>query len=135
MALDPVSTIVDAGVKVFERLFPDPAQAMAAKLELLKLQQSGELTVIAGQMDINKVEAANPSLFVSGWRPAVGWTCVLGCGWNWIGLPIALFACDVLGHKVSIQPADVSQMFPLLTGMLGLGGLRTYEKITGVAAK
>lgn len=135
MALDPVSTIVDVGFKVFDRLFPDPAQAAAAKMELFKMQQSGELQTATGQMEINKVEAASASLFVSGWRPAVGWVCVAGCGWNWIGLPVALFVADLIGRKVAVHPADVSEMIPLLTGLLGLGGLRTFEKLSGVAAK
>lgn len=132
---DPVSTLVDAGFKVFDRLFPDPAQATAAKMKLFEMQQAGDLQIITGQLEINKVEAANASLFVSGWRPAVGWVCVMGCGWNWIGLPVALFVADLLGRKVGVHPADVSEMMPLLTGLLGLGGLRTYEKLTGVARK
>ena len=68
MALDPVSALLDIGGKVLDRVFPDPTQQAAARLELLKLQQSGELTQIAGQMEINKVEAASSSVFVSGWR-------------------------------------------------------------------
>jgi len=61
MALDPLSALLDIGGKVIDRVWPDPAQAAAAKLELFKLQQSGELAPIAGQMEVNKVEAANPS--------------------------------------------------------------------------
>ena len=78
MALDPISALLDVGSKVIDRVWPDPAQAASAKLELMKLQQSGELAQIAGQMDINKVEAANPSVFVSGWRPGIGWVCGAG---------------------------------------------------------
>jgi len=72
MSLDPVTALLDIGGKVIDRLWPDPTQAANAKLELFKLQQSGELAQIAGQLEINKVEAANPSVFVSGWRPFVG---------------------------------------------------------------
>lgn len=133
--IDPVSAIIEVGTKVFDRLFPDPAQATAAKLELYKLQQSGELTIIAGQMEINKIEAANSSVFVSGWRPFIGWVCGAGCAWNWLGLPIALFACEMMGKHIEMKPADISEMLPLLMGMLGLGGLRTYEKVAGVARK
>ena len=135
MSLDPVTALLDIGTKVIERIFPDPTQAAAAKLELLKLQQSGELAVMTAQTDINRVEAGNASVFVSGWRPMVGWICGAACAWNWIGLPIAKVALQLAGHPIAISPADLSEMMPVLMGMLGLGSLRTLEKINGVAAK
>ena len=135
MALDPVSALLDIGGKVIDRLWPDPTQAAAAKLELIKLQQSGELQAMAGQLEINKVEAANASVFVSGWRPFIGWVCGAACAWNWIGLKIALFVAAYVGHELKLAPADLSEMMPVLLGMLGIGGLRTIEKINGVAAK
>lgn len=135
MAFDPVSALLDIGGKVIDRLWPDPTQAAAAKLELIKLQQSGELAVMAGQMDINKAEAANTSTFVSGWRPFIGWVCGSACAWNWVGLPVVKFAAAYMGHPINLSPADIGEMMPVLMGMLGLGGLRTVEKINGVAAK
>ena len=135
MTLDPVSALLDIGGKVIDRLWPDPTQAAAAKLELIKLQQSGELQAMAGQLEINKVEAANASVFVSGWRPFIGWVCGAACAWNWIGLKIALFVAAYVGHELKLAPADLSEMMPVLLGMLGIGGLRTIEKINGVAAK
>jgi len=135
MALDPVTALMDIGGKVIDRLWPDPVQAATAKLELIKLQQSGELAAMTGQLEINKIEAANASLFVSGWRPAIGWVCGAACAWNWIGLKIALFVAAYLGHELKIAPADLSEMMPVLLGLLGIGGLRTIEKINGVAAK
>jgi hypothetical protein len=86
-------------------------------------------------MQINQIEAANPSIFVSGWRPFIGWVCGAGCAWNWLGLPILKVAALYLGHPIAVSPADLGEMMPLLLGMLGLGGLRTVEKINGVAAK
>lgn len=133
MALDPVSALLDVGSKVIDRLWPDPAQAAAAKLELVKLQQSGELTVIAGQLEINKIEASNPSIFVSGWRPFIGWVCGIACAWNWIGLKVALFVAAYFEHTMNLAAADLSEMMPVLMGMLGVGALRTIEKINGVA--
>jgi hypothetical protein len=88
--------------------------------------------VVQGQLDINKDEAANPSVFVSGWRPFIGWVCGVACAWNWIGLKMALFIAAYLGNPLDMQPADVSEMMPVLLGMLGLGGLRTVEKLKGV---
>ena len=135
MALDPVSALLDIGGKVFDRVFPDPAQAANAKLELMKLQQSGELTQIAGQMEINKVEAASSSIFVSGWRPAIGWICGAGFAVQFVIGPLAEWGSALAGHPVKFPTMDTGTMMPLLLGMLGLGGMRTAEKIQGVAAK
>ena len=131
--MDPVTIMLGIGNKVIDRLWPDPAQAAAAKLELFKLQQSGELAVITGQMDINKAEAANPSVFVSGWRPFIGWVCGAACAWNWIGLPMAKALAVYHQVPFALSSADLSEMMPVLIGLLGLGGLRTVEKIQGVA--
>jgi hypothetical protein len=135
MALDPITAVIGVVGQVIDRVWPDPTQAAAAKLQLVQLQMNGELAQIAGQMDINKTEAANTSVFVSGWRPFIGWVCGSACAWNWIGLPIAKFAMAFAGHPLNFSPADISEMMPVLMGLLGLGGLRTVEKINGVAAK
>lgn len=73
------------------------------------------------------------SIFVTGWRPFIGWVCGLACAWNWIGLPLARLVAALLGHPVALGPADLADMWPLLLGLLGLGTLRTAEKIRGVA--
>lgn len=135
MALDPVTALLDIGGKVIDRVWPDPIQAATAKLELIKLQQSGELATMAGQMDINKVEAASASVFVSGWRPAIGWVCGAGFAVQFVIGPLAEWGSALAGHPVKFPQMDTSTMMPLLLGMLGLGGLRTAEKIQGVAAK
>ena len=142
MSLDPVTVILDIGTKVIERLWPDPAQAASAKLELLKMQQTGELAQLAaetdlakGQLAINQAEAQSASVFVSGWRPALGWVCGAAFAWNWVGLPIARFGMAVWGHPMELASADMSEMLPVLFGMLGLGGMRSWEKAKGVAAK
>lgn len=74
MALDPVTALLDVGGKVIDRLWPDPLQAAQAKLELIKLQQSGDLAQIAVQLEINKAEVASPNPFTLGWHPFIGWT-------------------------------------------------------------
>ena len=111
-----------------DKAFPD-------KTEIEKQQMAAAMLVVQGQIDTNKIEAASPTLFVAGWRPAIGWVCGAACAWNWIGFPIFKFATTYFNHPVNVSPADVSEMLPLLMGMLGLGGLRTFEKINGVAAK
>lgn len=128
MALDPVTAIADLAKTAVNAIWPD-------KTEAEKAQLAAAVAIVQGQMSINQAEAANPSIFVSGWRPFIGWVCGGGCAWNWIGLPMAKAALDYFGHPLMISPADLSEMMPLLLGMLGLGGLRTFEKVNGVAAK
>jgi hypothetical protein len=140
--MDPITILMGLGSKVIDRLWPDPAERDAAKLELLKMQQSGDLAQLTAdtslmieQIKVNAAEAQHPSLLVSGWRPGLGWVCVAACGWNWIGLPIAKVIAVILGHPINLSPADLTEMLPILMGMLGLGGLRTIEKLQGRAAK
>ena len=133
--MDPVTILLGIGSKVIDKIWPDETQANAAKLELMKMQMSGELAQMAGQLKINEVEAANPSVFVSGWRPFIGWVCGSACAWNWIGLPIAVAAAAFFGRELGLKPADLTEMLPVLFGMLGLGGLRTIEKINSVDRK
>jgi hypothetical protein len=135
MALDPLSALLDIGGKVIDRVWPDPEKAAAAKLELFKMQQSGELAQMAGQMEINKVEAASSSIFVSGWRPFIGWVCGSGFAIQFVIGPLAEWVSAVYGHLVKFPQMDMGTMMPLLAGMLGLGVMRTAEKINGVAAK
>jgi hypothetical protein len=135
MALDPVSALLDIGGKVLDRVFPDPTQQAAARLELLKLQQSGELTQIAGQMEINKVEAASSSVFVSGWRPSIGWVCSAGFAVQFVIGPLAEWGSMLANHPVKFPTMDTGTMMPLLLGMLGLGGLRTAEKLQDKASR
>lgn len=129
MAVDPLTAALDIGGKLIDRLWPNPEQRDQAKLALLQMQQSGELAQIA----VNQEEARNPSVFVSGWRPFIGWVCGSACAWNWLGLPIAKAAFLIGGVTLDLKPADLSEMWPVLLGMLGLGGLRTLERLNGKA--
>ena len=123
-----LGAISDLASTVINKIWPDKSEAE-------KQQLAAAVMVVQGQLDINKVEAANPSVFVSGWRPFIGWVCGSACAWNWIGLPIAKAALILAGHPIDLYPADISEMMPVLLGMLGLGTLRTVEKIKNVAAK
>lgn len=124
---------------VVDKLFPDPKAAADAKLEVMRLAQTGELAQLnadlqlaTGQMEINKVEAANSSLFVSGWRPMVGWTCACAFAFKYIGGPTLFMVAQAFGHTLTMPVIDTTEMMPLLFGMLGLGAYRTYEKAKGV---
>lgn len=128
MALDPITAGLDLAKTVVQTIWPDKSQQEQQQL-------AAAVMMVQGQLDTNKAEAANPNVFVSGWRPFVGWVCGLGCAWNWIGLPIAKLGFALAGMTVNVSPADVGEMMPLLMGMLGMAGLRTYEKQNGVAAR
>lgn len=140
MALDPVTAMLDIGGKVIDRLFPDPTQAANAKLELIKLQQSGELAMMSAdveiaksQMAVNQAEAAAGGLFVAGWRPFIGWTCGAAFAYKFVLAPALAFGMTAAGHPVTLPVLDFTEMSTVLLGMLGLGGLRTVEKVKGVA--
>ena len=130
MALDitGIGSVADLANTVIGKIWPD-------KSEQEKQQLAAAVMVIQGQLEINKVEAGSASVFVSGWRPAIGWVCGAACAWNWVGLPLAKFVMLAIGRPITMSPADLGEMLPVLIGMLGLGGLRTAEKINGVAAK
>jgi len=123
--LGAVSDLINTAI---DKIWPD-------KSEQEKQQLAAAVLIVQGQLDINKAEASNPSVFVSGWRPFIGWICGAACAWNWIGLPIAVMGLKLGGVQIELAPASLTEMMPILLGMLGLGGLRTVEKMNGVAAK
>tara|TARA_A100001011_G_scaffold199194_1_gene207422 strand:+ start:632 stop:1045 length:414 start_codon:yes stop_codon:yes gene_type:complete len=88
---------------------------------------------IMAQVEVNKQEAAHKSLFVAGWRPAIGWICGLGMLSNFIIVPMANFALALIGKDIEIPLIDLATMMPVLMGMLGLGAMRSYEKGKGVS--
>jgi len=128
MDITGIGSVADLANTVIGKIWPD-------KTEQEKQQLAAAVMVVQGQLDINKTEAASPSVFVSGWRPAIGWVCGAACAWNWVGLPVAKAALLVAGVTLQIAPADIGEMMPILLGMLGLGGLRTVEKLNGAAAR
>jgi hypothetical protein len=123
-----LGAISELASTVINKIWPDKSEAE-------KQQLAAAVMVVNGQLDINKAEAANPNVFVAGWRPFIGWVCGAACAWNWIGLPITKAALLFFGHSIALASADLTEMLPVLLGMLGLGTLRTVEKINKVAAK
>lgn len=140
MAIDPVTGILKIGSQLIDRLWPDPEQRDAAKLKLLEMQQSGDLAVLnaemqlaLGQIEVNKIEAAHPSIWQSGWRPGAGWVCVSGLAMNFVVAPAIVWTNAMFGYTIVLPQADMGEMMPLLIGLLGIGGLRSFDKIRGVA--
>ena len=140
MAFDPISAVFEVGSKVIDRLWPDPSQRDAAKLELFKMQQSGELARLTadtelakGQLAINATEAANANIFVSGWRPFIGWVCGFAFAYALVIQPLLMFSLAAFGKVLPPLPnIDTNVLGWALGGILGLGTMRTTEKIKGV---
>ncbi len=108
----------------------DQKARLAHDLATMADQHAQELA--KAQLEVNKVEAAHKSLFVSGWRPAVGWVCVLGMFGNFITIPFSNFVLALIGYDIVIPLVPLETMMPVLMGMLGLGAMRTYEKKNSV---
>jgi hypothetical protein len=124
-----VDNILGLVSKVFDKVFPDPSKAAEAKLELMKLQQNGELAAMLAQTEINKTEAASSSIFVAGWRPFIGWVCGLALMYQYLVRPLVIAFFPALSF-----PGLDDNLWQLMMGMLGMGGLRTFEKTKGVAS-
>lgn len=135
---DSVKVVGDTLDKLFTN---DDAREKA--LEMQKAQQAFDLAedtlsvqLATNQTDINKVEAASTNSFVSSWRPAIGWVCCVAFSYSYIIEPVSRFIAQVgFGYTGLFPLIDLSGMYPVLMGMLGLGYMRTHEKINGVASK
>jgi hypothetical protein len=130
---------------LIERFFPDPEKKAAAQLELLRMEQTGALAQLAAETDLAKLqiqvnveEAKHANIFVSGWRPAVGWCCAAAFAYSYVLLPflqfvVFSFGTAAMAEQLKLAPAlQLSEMLPVLFGMLGLGSLRTVEKVRNV---
>lgn len=141
-----ISGLFKVAESLIDRFFPDPEKKAAAQLDLIKMQQTGELAQLASATDLAKLqiqtnieEAKSTSWFVSGWRPWVGWVCGMAFAYTYIVLPFLLFFVFSFGtaemaKQVALLPKiEIGEMMPVLLGMLGLGYLRTDEKKANVA--
>lgn len=126
---------------LLDKLLPDPAAAAAAKLEILKLAQSGELAQLEAvkalnlaQIEVNQNDASSPRAFQANARPSILWVCAMALAWDTVVRPMATMAWVMAGHAAPVLPTlSTDQLYGLLTGLLGLSGYRTFEKVKGVA--
>ena len=109
----------------------DTKNALAHQISTMAEVHAQELA--KGQLEVNKVEAASSSMFVAGWRPAVGWVTVICMASNYILIPMGNFALAIAGSEITIPLLQMSEMMPVLLGMLGLGTMRSVEKIKKVS--
>lgn len=126
---------------LLDRLLPDPQAAADAKLKLMTLAQSGELAQLSadteiqkGQMAINLADAQSGSNYRGGWRPFLGWTCGMALAWDWVIKQIFVTVWVLAGHAVPVLPQlNMEQIFGLITCLLGVGTMRTFERLRGKA--
>lgn len=124
-----LAPLLDIAGKVIDRVIPDKAAAEKAKLEMAATLQSQDFQIQLEQIKVNAEEAKSASLFVAGWRPFVGWVCGVGLAYAAIILPIAEFIAKVVfGYHGSFPIIDWAILSNVLIGMLGLAGMRTFEK-------
>jgi len=144
--LETIASLAGVGQAAIERIWPDPIKRAEEMRKLKELEQTGDLTrldahvkLLLAQLEVNKVEAAHKSLFVAGWRPYIGWVCGFGLTYQFVLYPIlawnwaALQASGIIGTDFGIPPVlDMEVLMVLITGMLGIGGLRSFDKKNGV---
>lgn len=131
MSIPIIGTILDAIKGPLDRLIPDKNARQKFNHELeMEMLRAG-----LAQMEINKAEARHPSVFVAGWRPFVGWVCGLSLAWHFVGFDIANWLRMAFFPNVPAPPAlsGTETLVTVLMSMLGLGGLRTVEKLKGVS--
>ena len=127
-------SLLPAVTKVVGRFLPEDKEARAKAERDLEKQLATHLAKIdLAQLDINKTEAAHRSVFVSGWRPFIGWGCGFALTWAYVITPILSFILAQTGYLVDLPKMDLGEMMPILMGLLGLGGLRTFEKFKKVS--
>lgn len=130
---ESILSVLSLGESIIKRIWPDPEMQELKKMELQKLASKGDesrlaaqVNLMIAQLEVNKVEAQSKSVFVSGWRPFIGWVCGLGLAYNVIAAPF-------LGIWFNASPVASDYLYPVLMGILGLGGFRTFEKSKGVS--
>jgi len=127
-----LNSLIGPVTGLLDKFIEDKDKKNAIAFELSTMAEKHAQELAKAQIEVNKTEAAHKSLFVSGWRPAVGWVAVLGMAGNFLVIPLANFTLALVESEVIIPILDLSQMMPVLMGMLGLGAMRTYEKKNSV---
>ena len=128
-----IGPIIDVVGKIIDRIVPDKAAAEKAKMDLLAESTRQEFGLALEQVRVNAEEAKHPSVFVAGWRPFIGWVCGVAVAYNFVLYPLLLWG--VAAFQITIDPPELFEgsLMELVMGMLGLAGLRTWEKFKDVA--
>tara|TARA_R110002126_G_scaffold127411_3_gene269616 strand:+ start:114 stop:515 length:402 start_codon:yes stop_codon:yes gene_type:complete len=114
-------------------LIPDPEARAKAREAIEQDLVTAANAALQGQLEINKVEAAHKSLFVAGWRPFIGWACGVGLAWAFVVAPLLASTLAAFGVSAELPAIETENLMELVMGMLGLAGLRTFEKFKDVS--
>lgn len=128
-----IAPVLELGKTLLDRFGPeDSNQRAQAEADFLRMAADGELKQVIAQLEINAKEAAHPSLLVAGWRPSAGWCGVAGLAYATIIHPTLIWLSRIKGWPEPPE-LDTELLWVVLTGMLGIGGLRSLEKVKGAA--
>ena len=128
-----LDTLVGPVTSIIDKIVPDKDQAAKLAHEIATMSEKMANEQMLAQLEVNKAEAASGSLFKGGWRPSIGWICGLALFWSFILQPFLVFFLLVFGVDLPPLPeVGTADLMPILLGMLGLGGLRSYEKVQKV---
>ena len=131
--LDLIGKLVDPVSDILGKVVEDKDQKARLAHEIATMAERHAQELAKGQIDINKEEAKSRNIFIAGWRPFVGWTCGLALFWHFLGLPVTLFVTGWFNLQHPPLPEfDMQSLMTVLLGMLGLGGMRTFEKFKGI---
>ena len=130
-----VTTLLPLLGGVIDKVIPDRAAAEKAKLEMQSKLLDAATTGALAQIEVNKTEAGHQSVFVAGWRPAIGWICAAALAYSYMIVPLVGFTLTLMGQPVPRWPVLDGNLWELMFGMLGLGALRSYDKAQERAAK
>jgi len=129
-----IAAVLPSVMEAAGRFLPEDKEKRAVAEREIQAKLTDSLAQVdLAQLGINKVEAAHRSVFVSGWRPMIGWTCGIALMYTYVIQPILVFGLAQSGHLVDLPRMDIGELMPVLMGILGLGGLRSWEKVKGVA--
>jgi hypothetical protein len=135
MSIDPITSGIDLITSIISRVWPDKTEQEKAELQVALQEDTNLTAILTHQADIDANEAQSDNLFISGWRPSIGWVCSLSFAWQFVIQPILLFIASATNHPITLPTFDLSTMSTVLFGMLGLSGMRTYEKVQKVNKK
>ena len=121
-----VASLVGPVTGLLDKFIEDKDHKNALAHEIATMSERHAQEALKGQLESNKMEAAHKSLFVAGWRPAIGWICALGLLYNTI-------IANIISIWVAVPEVDTTLLVPVMMGMLGLGAMRSYEKVNQVA--
>lgn len=135
MGLPIIGDIINAVKDLAGEVIVDKDKRDQILLEIKKIEDNADARLheeLLAQAEINKVEAASPSLFVAGWRPFLGWICGAGIGWTFVASPLVEWFSRLCGWTGVMPQLETGELMTLVTAMLGVAGYRTYEKTKGV---